>query len=291
MSDANAFAAAERRYRELDARYQRGDLSEDAFQQERMACLVQDASGRAWLPAPEAGRWYLWDGQQWALSSVFPVAAAAPAPTPPPTPQTGYAPQPAPAASYQQPAPQQAYAEPRRRKRGGCCLVILILLLLVAAAGVWISPLPQRWGLRKTAAQRLLGPPDRRAADAILMDMAAGGLPTDGVYLYVLPLKGESTNTLYAVLDSRDGFRFEGSGSREQIVDYLVTLAESPAVTGQNVGRISVDYRDAAGESTLVLTAPTEAILGFSRGELSRDEFMQVLDGQMDIQQLLMGGL
>lgn len=281
MSDANAFAAAERRYRELDARYQRGELSEDAYQQERMACLVQDASGRAWLPAPEPGRWYLWDGQQWALSPTPPVAQPPAAPPQPAAPQPAYTPQ---------PAPQEA-AEPRRRKRGGCCLVILILFLVAALAGVWISPLPQRWGLRKSPAQRLLGPPDRRAADAILMDMAQQGLPTEGVYLYVLPLKGEDTNTLYAVLDSRDGFRFQGGGSREQIVGYLVDLAQSPAVAGQNVGRISVDYRDPSGESTLVLTAPTEAILGFARGEMSREQFMQVLDGQMDIQQLLMGGL
>lgn len=287
MSDANAFAAAERRYRELEARYQRGELSEEAFQQERMACLVQDASGRAWLPAPEVGRWYLWDGREWALSPTSPLAAA----PPPPAQPMAYAPQPSPGVGYQQPAPQPAYAEPRRRKRGGCCLVILIVLLVVAAAGVWISPLPQRWGLRKSPAERLLGPPDRRGADAILLGMEAGGLPTEGVYLYVLPLKDESANTLYAVLDSCDGFRFQGGGSHDEIVDYLITLAESPAVAGQNVGRISVDYRDANGESTLALTAPTEAILGFARGEMSSEEFMQVLDGQMDIQQLLMGGM
>lgn len=270
MENANPFAAAERRYRDLEARYRRGELDEATFQQARMECLVRDEYGRSWLPAPEPGRWYLWDGQQWTPYDD--------APSPPPI---G-------AVTYRSAAPPRERATQRPGCRG-CLLVGLILLLAIGAYGVWRSPLPERWGLRQSAAERLLGEPDRQIADEIALELSSEGQSsTDGVYFYVLPIEGGQGRILYTIADASEGF--EGikamAGSPDALVAYLVSLAESEAVKRAGISRLALDYRDETGAEFGVLTARTEDVLAFSRGAMSREAFMEVLDGRVNLEML-----
>jgi hypothetical protein len=278
MTQYDALSAAQARYADLAARLNRGEIDQTTFQREQMNCVAQDAQGRSWLPSSSPGQWYLWDGQQWALQA--------------------YGPQPAPVAQRGQPqaSSQQVVIVQEHRKRGlgcgGCLLVALALLLVVGAAGVWLSPLSVKWGLRKSPTAKLLGAPDRAAADMLRLEMIAGGMPADGVLSYILPIKGQDQKALYTIVDASQGFDLAAAGviSTDALVDLMVRYANSQTVTDEKVGYIAVEYRDLTGATLSVLTAPTDIIRGFANGAVSRDEFMKALDGRVDVQSLFKGG-
>lgn len=59
------FAEAESRYRDLEAQFYRGELSEDEFQAQVAQLRVDDDEGRQWMLNGRTGRWLLHDGQGW----------------------------------------------------------------------------------------------------------------------------------------------------------------------------------------------------------------------------------
>jgi len=186
-------------------------------------------------------------------------------------------------------APREAATPPAPRKRHrlrGCCLGTLAALLLLAAAAVWISPLPEQWGIRQPASVKVFGEqlePDRSAELELRAELEQAGLDTTGLYAYVLPYNdGRQGAALYAVLDSSQGFRFPTSSDQNAMLAYMVQLANSPALATAGVDRIALDYRDASGESVLITTAPAESIRKFARGEIGREAFFQELEARTD---------
>lgn len=280
MTPYDALSAAQARYADLVNRLNRGEIDQAAFQQAQMQCVVQDIYGRSWMPSPDPNQWYLWDGQQW---SPQPYA-----------PQVGQAPSQQPAAS---PVASQQVVVVRERRRGlgcgGCLLIALAVAVVLAGAGIWVSPLSIKWGLRKSPAAKLLGAPDRAAADMLRLEMIASGMPADGVQSYILPIKGQDQKALYTIVDASQGFDLVAAGatSTDALVDLLVRYANSQTVTDQKVGYIAIEYRDASGATLSVLTAPTDIIRGFANGSVSREEFMKALDGRVDVGQIFGGGL
>jgi len=182
-----------------------------------------------------------------------------------------------------------------QRKRNGCwgcgCLGVIgaMVVVLLAVGGViaWNSNLPEQLGVRESPAQRLLsGPPDRQAAQQIIDDLAASGVDTRGMWVYVLPVENKPYRVAYAVLDASEGFRFERGGGGDAVLDHLVQLASGESIDALNVGRIGIDYRDEEGNPVIALTAPTAVIQAYGRGEIPPEALMASLEGKLDLQAL-----
>jgi len=180
-------------------------------------------------------------------------------------------------------------------KSGGCVrygcwalgLATLGFVLIVGLLAAIYFKVPERIGLTKPATERLLsGEPDRQAAAMIMDDLQAAGMDTQGMWLYVIPIEGTGYQLAYMHLDASSGFNFVTGGDSDAITDTFIRLATSGAAQEYNIGRISLDYRDEAGEQLVGLTAPTQSIEQFANGSISRQEFMQDLEGKMDLGQL-----
>jgi hypothetical protein len=184
--------------------------------------------------------------------------------------------------------------QPRRRGCWWCgCLsagAILAVLLVVSGAIAWNSNLPERLGVRQSPAQRLLsGPPDREAAQQIVDDMAAAGMDTRGMWVYVLPVEGQTYRVAYAVLDAGEGFHFGRGREGDAVLDYLVQLASGESVDALNIGRVGIDYRDEEGNPVIALTAPTAVIQAYARSEIPQEALMASLEGKLELDALTGG--
>jgi hypothetical protein len=217
------------------------------------------------------------------------------APSPPPPVVQDHIPPP-PLYPEPQVAVQPPQAPPVRqgRRRGCCswgCIVIGgLLVILLVAVGLVIamrSDVLARLGLRQSPAERLLsGEPDRQAAQLIMDELGESGVDTQGMSLYVLPIEGQSYSLAYAVLDASAGFRFDSTSGGDSVVALLERLATADATGAYAVGRVAIDYRGPEGNRVLTLTAPTQAIRDFAGGRITRDAFLQALEGDFDPQEL-----
>lgn len=166
--------------------------------------------------------------------------------------------------------------------RTGCGLIGWLLLALILVAGwayVINSNIPEQLGLRKPPAERLLsGEPDRASADAILSALTEGGLNTQGVRLYVLPVEGTDAQIAYAVLEASEGFTFDYSQNDDAMTGLLVRMATSQAVTEARIERVAIDYRNATGDQVAVITAPVAILRAFAEGRASAEEVSNALD-------------
>jgi len=175
----------------------------------------------------------------------------------------------------------------QKRKGRGClgwgCLVLTAILavvvLLVGVGAALFFRVPERLGIRKSAAERLLSQtPDREAASAILADLKKAGVDTKGVELYVLPFKEKEGSIAYAVLDTSQGFDFRGVKEDDPITDYLTKLATGEASEKYGIERVALEYRGQGGDSLLTVTASTDTIAGFANGTVSKEQFLQGVD-------------
>src|SRR5574341_2374403 len=89
------FEEAEKKFRELQARVQRGEPISRADYEEQVAQLaVQDERGVLWEINPRTGKWMYFDGAEWVVgrppghdqSTVMPISQLTQAAPPPPTP-------------------------------------------------------------------------------------------------------------------------------------------------------------------------------------------------------------
>jgi LysM repeat protein len=62
------FQEAKKRFRELEEKLRRGDLSEDEFLDRAAQLRVTDDEGRRWMISARNGRWLVHDGQQWVFA-------------------------------------------------------------------------------------------------------------------------------------------------------------------------------------------------------------------------------
>ncbi len=83
------YKEVEKRYQELAALRKTGRLSQNEWEQQLKALLLQDAKGRYWTIGAQTGKWYYYDGTKWAegtpQNSVFNDAIGAPPSAPLPT--------------------------------------------------------------------------------------------------------------------------------------------------------------------------------------------------------------
>jgi len=261
------YAVARGRYRDLQERLRRREIDEATFQREHGQLVVRDSSGQSWLPAPNEGEWYLWDRQSWVVQQV----------------DLGVAEQPA----YQPTRPIRR-AKRKHPVRRAIFVTFLLIALLACGAVALKTPLLEKAGLRKPLAERVFGQtPNRPAAEAIMGDLELAGLDTQGVSLYVLPYGDRDAGVALAVLDASQGFRFGGAGDQDPMLEYLQNLALGESAQQHGIDRVAVQYRDEKGEAPLIVTASTESIARFARGEITRQEFLQAIDAQVDVAALV----
>jgi len=267
------YAVARGRYRELQERLRRREIDQATFQREHGQLVVRDSSGQSWLPAPNEGEWYLWDGQSWAVQQV----------------DLGTAEQPAwdeePRARPARPIRRAKRKHPIRR---AIFVTFLLIALLACGAVALKTPLLETIGLRKPLAERVFGQtPNRQAAEAIMGDLEQAGLDTQGVSLYVLPYGDRDASVALGVLDASQGFRFDRTSDEDPVLEYLQSLALGESAQRHGIDRVAVQYRDEKGEAPLIVTASTESIARFARGEITRQELLQAIDAQVDIAALV----
>jgi hypothetical protein len=158
-----------------------------------------------------------------------------------------------------------------------------VLLAVVVVLGVFVFRVPQKLGLVQPPAERLLaGAPDRSTGQAIRDEVAKGGIDVKGMEVYVLPIAGKQISVAYAVLDASKGFRFTKVQGQDPILEYMKRLATTDTVRQEGIERVAIEYRDKKGKVLLTLTATTEAITGFARGAVTREQLIQKIDGNAD---------
>jgi hypothetical protein len=173
------------------------------------------------------------------------------------------------------------------RRQGGCfrcgCLGGILLLLLA----LWAALLPlhglERLGLRRSPSERLLsGPPDREAALELRDALTMAGINTQGISIYVLPVNGTDHTMAVAVLDPSEGFRTDADAGEDVLAGYLEALTGGDVAGYYNIERVVLSIRDAYGDPSLTVTAPTEAIQKFATGGITREDFLQEAFMQAD---------
>lgn len=127
-----------------------------------------------------------------------------------------------------------------------------------------------------TPAQRLLSPtPDAKAASALWDELRKAGLPIQGTMLFVLPFKDSDRKLAVLVLDGALGFRFEQPAPGKDIfTQYMFPLAQEAL----GIKRVAVVLRDEEGQELINATAPTDALMAYSQGRLSRAQFVEKLE-------------
>lgn len=176
----------------------------------------------------------------------------------------------------------------RRKKKRGCfatgCLTILGLLLVAAVVvGGLLLRVPQQLGIWPSGASLLRGTPDREAAAAILDEVAAAGVDTTGLSVYVFPVEGRDGTLAYAVLDTAAGFEFPTGAAANPLSDLFGRLTAGTTVDEANIEQVAIAYRDDEGRTLGVLTASTDVIRQLVAGEIDEAAFSEALDGTVDL--------
>jgi len=183
----------------------------------------------------------------------------------------------------------------RTGRRGCCgtgCLLLSLLLLMALLAMGWVvavqAGIPQRLGLIKPPEERLLGgAPNRAAGAALLAELQQAGLSSQGLEVAVLPVKGKSYYLAAVVMDASSGFRFGATTAGDPLVETFKRLASGQAASEYNIGRVALHYIDEEGRNLVSLTATTDAIQRFANGQMTRQAFLQAVEGQVDMRALL----
>ena len=160
-------------------------------------------------------------------------------------------------------------------------------MVIVIIVGFVFFNLPQRIGLAKTPTEKLISAtPDREAAFVIMDDLKAAGTDTRGMEVYIFPVKGteenpSDDNVAVIVLDAVEGFDFRNFNEQD-LMNYMEKLSSVGQSSGYNIERVVISYGDESGEALLTLTAPTKTILNLSNGSITREQFLQEMEGQVN---------
>lgn len=174
-----------------------------------------------------------------------------------------------------------------------CLTVFLIVFFLciigIAIVGVLFFRLPEKWGWWPSpAAEMLAGTPHREGAAELMGVLEEKGMDTEGVEMYVLPIKDAGENLAVAVLDAAEGFDFSKIGTEgDPLTETMINIVTGPEAKALNIGRAVVEYRNEDGDTLFTFTAPSKDIRDFGNKIINREAFMEALDGDIDFSKLL----
>jgi hypothetical protein len=171
-------------------------------------------------------------------------------------------------------------------------IVLGIVVVIIIIIGVAFFNLPQRIGLVDTPTEKLLSAtPDREAAAAAMAEFESTGIDTEGIELYIFPVKGTADDpsmesVAFLVFDASEGADLF-SLTENELIGYMEKLSNLGQNDENNIERVAIDYRNEGGESLLTLTAPAETIRKFANGSISREQFLEEMEGQVDFTKII----
>ena len=158
---------------------------------------------------------------------------------------------------------------PRRKWLWGCggCIGIFILGCCAVFAVAALAPT-----LRPSARDVYSGAPDLAAGEDVSQALIDSGV--EGASVLVIPIKGSSGQIAILTLDESrgyTGFSGQGEDSLKTVVSNIVAANHAG---DYHIERLSIDYRDESGESSLAFTATIESAETYADGGMTQQEFM-----------------
>ncbi|MFC1961881.1 hypothetical protein ACFLWN_02405 [Chloroflexota bacterium] len=165
---------------------------------------------------------------------------------------------------------------------------LAVFVMIVIIIGFVFFNLPQRIGLVQAPTEKLISAtPDRETAAAMIDDLKAAGTNTTGIELYIFPLKVDEDNlsddnVAVVIIDAGQGFDFRNFNEQD-LMNHLEKLSSVGQSGGYNIERVAISYSDESGDSPITLTASTEAVLKFTNGTITREQFLEEMEGEVNV--------
>ena len=174
--------------------------------------------------------------------------------------------------------------EKPQKKRGwcfcaGCLLTPIITVICLVSAYFIVPPLAGWLGIFGPEAKEVYQyAPDQAASQSLTETFEELGIP--GVRVYVLPIKGQSTQGAFIILDASAGYQgLDPLNEQDDI--FLLVLQD---ITRRNrtedlrLAHVTVDYRDEFGETATAFTADQELVEGYADGLITQKGFFAQIE-------------
>ena len=149
---------------------------------------------------------------------------------------------------------------------GGC-----VGLLAVGCCGIFAAAaLAPRF--RPTARDVYSAAPDLQASADVSEALIDSGM--QGASVLVIPIKGSSGQIAIITLDESKGYVASSAGGADNMKTVVSNIVAANLEGNYNIERLSIDYRDTTGESSLAFTATMESALAYANGNITQQEFM-----------------
>lgn len=167
------------------------------------------------------------------------------------------------------------------RGPGWClgCLAIIVVSIVCLVCILFITPLLFRqlgiFGREASEVYELA--PDLVASEQVSQAFARRNIP--GVRVYVIPIKGETTQGAFIILDSSAGYSGLSplDDSDDVFVGLLQDLSRRNREENLRISHVTVDYRDEEGNTMLAFTVDQEDVESYAAGSISRNEFFKLV--------------
>jgi hypothetical protein len=172
---------------------------------------------------------------------------------------------------------------PAKKKRGWCCagcILIPLVSMLCLVSAYFIGPPLLSWlGIIGMDAEEVYeAAPDLAASESLTQSFSELGIP--GVRVYVIPMKDQSTQGAFIILDASAGYR--GLDPLNEKDDKLLLILQD--ITRRNrtenlrLAHVTVDFRDEYGETATAFTADQELVEEFADGLITQKEFFAQIE-------------
>jgi hypothetical protein len=153
---------------------------------------------------------------------------------------------------------------------GGCLGIPLLgCFCIVVVGALWQM-------LRPNARDIYSGAPDLAAGADVSQALIDSGV--QGASVLVIPIKGTSGQIAIITLDESRGFIGFSAGSADNLQIVVNNIVQANRQGDYHIEQLSIDYRDASGESSLAFTATMSAAESYAVGAISRREFIGNVD-------------
>ncbi len=172
---------------------------------------------------------------------------------------------------------------PPKKKRGLCCascVIIPLVSILCLVSAYFLGPPLFSWlgifGMEATEVYEAA--PDLTASESLTETFAELGIP--GVKVYVIPMKDQSTQGAFIILDASAGYK--GMDPLKANDDMFLLIMQD--ITARNreenlrLAHVTVDYRDGVGETATAFTVDQEIVERFADGMITQREFFAQIE-------------
>jgi hypothetical protein len=177
----------------------------------------------------------------------------------------------------------QPQTETKPKKRGWCCagciLVPLVSILCLASAYFLGPPLASWLGIFGPDAKEVYQyAPDLAASQSLTETFEELRIP--GVKVYVIPIKGQSTQGAFIILDASAGY--QGLDPLKEEDDMLLLVLQDITRRDREenlrLAHVTVEYRDENGETATSFTVDQDVVEQYADGIITQKEFFAQIE-------------